>query len=269
MKNNSRTAPIHGHNLSDAWAKAFLSSFNSSGGELAPGIVSFDVDTGDNWELEIDSIRQALDDQLDIRKDSANTSNMETVAGTIFPETIWKRCGGDRKILFAEYEKMWPFIMKCKSNKWGTYFRRLTAFGKANEKVTVCQLEKIISFWNDGGRRRSALQAALFDPYQDFRNGPFLGFPCLQQLIFHPKGSNGSDGLEVMALYANQLLFEKAYGNYRGLYRLGKFMAGEMGLKLTGVTCMASHLTLCKSGTSKGDLMPLIEVLRREVADEF
>ena len=95
-----------------------------------------------------------------------------------------------------------------------------------------------------------------------------MGFPCLQQVVFHTKGSNGSDGLEVVAFYANQLLFEKAYGNYLGLYRLGKFMAGEMGLRLTGVTCIASHLKISNSGTTKGELSPLAEVLKRETSDE-
>ncbi len=265
---NVRTPPIHGLNLSDAWAKAFLKCFSSPSGVLAPGIVSFDVDTGVGWCLENDEIRQALDNQLGIRADSANPSNVETVAGTIFPESIWRRCGGDRQKLFDEYDKMWPFLEKCTGNRLGNYFRRLTAFGKPDDELKVRQLEKIISFWNDGGRRHSALQASLFDPHQDHRNGPYLRFPCLQQVVFHTKGTHGSEGLEVVAFYANQILLEKAYGNYLGLYRLGRFMAGEMGLKLSGVSCIASHLTLAKSGTTKTGLASLIEILKREVSDE-
>ena len=89
--------------------------------------------------------------------------------------------------------------------------------------------------------------------------------------MFHTKGSNGLNGLEVMAFYANQILLEKAYGNYLGLYRLGQFMAGEMGLKLTGVTCIASHLTLfkkSKNGTTKKKLSPFVEILKREILNE-
>lgn len=93
--------PILGNNLSEAWAHAFVKSFNSTGGVLSPCIVSFPVEGGRNtWTLETPEIRQALETQLDafdIR--SANQSNIETVAGTIFPETIWKRCNGDRNKL--------------------------------------------------------------------------------------------------------------------------------------------------------------------------
>ena len=46
-------------------------------------------------------------------------------------------------------------------------------------------------------------------------------------------------------------------------------MAGEMGLKLTGVTCIASHLTLAnKKGITKGGLASLVEVLKREISDD-
>jgi len=268
MTDSTRTAPIHGYNLSDAWARAFLKCFDSPGGVLALGIVSFDIDVGEDYELENDCIRQALNKQLGVSNDIANPSNIETVAGTIFPESIWKRCGGDRQKLFTEYEKMWPLVKKCKNNRWGTYFRRLTAFGKTDDQPKVAQLEKIISFWEKGTRRHSALQASVFDPHQDHRGTPFMGFPCLQQVVFHTKGSNGSDGLEVVAFYANQLLFEKAYGNYLGLCRLGKFMAGEMGLRLTGITCIASHLKISDSRTTKGELSSLAEVLKRETSDE-
>jgi thymidylate synthase len=163
---------------------------------------------------------------------------------------------------------LWPAIKKCKNNRWGTYFRRLTAYGKPGNEDKVDQLEKILSTWDKGIRRHSAFQASVFDPYQDHRSTPYLGFPCLQQVVFHTNGSNGSEGLEVMAFYANQILLEKAYGNYLGLYRLGQFMAGEMGLKLIGITCIASHLTLGKSGTTKRELSPLVEILKRETVNE-
>ena len=39
------------------------------------------------------------------------------------------------------------------------------------------------------------------------------------------------------AFYATQLLFNKAYGNYLGLCRLGDFMAHEMGLTFERMNC--------------------------------
>lgn len=234
--------PIVGKNLSDAWASAFIRCWNAGGQVLAPGIVSFNVrDEGASWSLETPAIRNALDDQLSaFGIVSANQSNVETVAGTIFPESIWQRCNGDREKLFAEYEKMWPLVEKCGRNKRGTYFRRLTAFGQQKTN----QLEKIIEAWNGGIFRHSALQAGIFDPEVDHRRIRILGFPCLQQVVFRPVGTKGSGGMTVVAFYAKQLLLDKAYGNYLGLYRLGKFMAGEMDMRLRSVTCIASDLSL-------------------------
>ncbi len=243
MTTDNHLIPIHGKNLSEAWARSFLECCDASGGVLSPGIVSFLVaEEHESWTLETPEIRQALEDQLNalgIR--SANQSNVETVAGTIFPESIWKRCNGDREKLFAKYEEMWPLISNCRpANNRGTYFWRLTSYGHKS----INQLQKIITAWENGTRRHSALQAGIFDPTQDHRETPFLVFPCLQQVVFHPVGPNGSRGMTVLAFYAKQLLLEKAYGNYLGLYRLGRFMAGEMGMTLRKVTCIASDLSL-------------------------
>jgi len=255
--------PLLGINLSDAWARAFIKSHEIAGGVLSPGIVSFPVcDQEDSWELETNEIRNALENQLDaFQICSVNQSNIETVAGTIFPESIWKRCKGDRRALYETYDMIWSQIKKCTANKRGTYFRRLTSFGSKD----VNQLEAIIDAWKSGTHRHSALQAGIFDPSKDHRKGPFLGFPCLQQVVFHPIGPNGSKGMTVVAFYANQLLLKKAYGNYLGLYRLGKFMATEMGLVLRGVTCIASNLKM-SDDHGKGECSELVHCLLKEIA---
>jgi len=254
--------PIHGKNLSAAWTTALEKCLDATGGVLAPAIVTFDVLEADNtWNLEIPKIRQALENQLDeFNILSANQSNVETVAGTIFPESIWKRCGGNREKLFEEYNKSWHLINKCNQNARGTYFRRLTAFGEKE----INQIKMIIDIWHRGIHRHSALQAGIFDPAIDHRATPILGFPCLQQVVFHPHGANGRKGMTMIAFYANQLLLEKAYGNYLGLYRLGKFMADEMGMVLRGVTCIASNLSLSYKH-NKRECFPLLEIIKKEL----
>jgi len=267
----SRGDFIRGRNLSEAWAKAFVECWNSHNNILAPQMVCFDVDEEDSsWDLETLKIRQVLDEQLDefgIR--SANQSNIETVAGTIFPESVWKRCQGDREMLFKEYDQMWPRVEKCPRNNRGTYFRRLTAFGKPDDGPKVNQLEQIVQKWQSENHCHGALQAGIFDPFQDHVNIRRLGFPCLQQVVFHPHGANGVDGMTVVAFYANQLLLEKAYGNYLGLFRLGRFMARQMDLKLRGISCFASNLKLSDRSGKKRDCEPLMRALRKEIVDEL
>lgn len=261
--------PVHGRNLSTAWAKAFVKCWNAPGNVLAPETVCFDVDEENRfWELETLSVRCSLEKELSaFGICSANQSNIETVAGTIFPESIWKRCHGDREMLFREYDKMWSQIQKCGRNRRGTYFRRLTAYGKPGDAKNVNQLKEILNKWESGNRCHSAMQAGIFDPYQDHIKSRIPGFPCLQQVFFHAHGANGVDGITVVAVYANQLLLDKAYGNYLGLFRLGRFMAGEMKLKLRGITCFASNLKLSDRSGKKRDCRHLCKALEKELAD--
>lgn len=70
----------------------------------------------------------------------------------------------------------------------------------------------------------------------------------------------GSGELALKADYPCQFLFERAYGNYVGLCQLGKFMAREMGLKLTQVTCTVS--IALRGEVAKRDLSGLDTALR-------
>lgn len=262
MSCNPFVQPIQGINLSHAWANAFIKCFETSGGVLSPAIVHFPA-FGPNDTVETSEIRSLIDSQLaDPKMFIPNQSAVETVAGTIFPESIWLLSRGERQILFKKYLQMLPFIRRKQSNRRGVYFQRMVAYPSANgEKEPINQLEHIITTWKSGNHRHSALQAGIFDPRSDHSNAPIWGFPCLQQVAFHANGSNGKDGLTVVAFYATQTLEEKAYGNYLGLHRLGMFMAKEMGLQLKDVVCIASALKLNNNGT-KARCEPLIKTLK-------
>lgn len=237
-------------NLSRAWAQAFLAASAPGGGEILPLIVSVTGFT-DNRPIETPSIREALDQALLSNKRSL----CETVASTIFPQSLWNPSAG-REQLFQRYKDLLPVLKKLEtSNKYGLYFERLIAFGPSPEKVN--QLDHIIRTYRGGNHRRSALQASVFDPSMDHTNQPWRGFPCMQQVTFAPYG----DGeMAVTAFYAVQHLFEKAYGNYLGLCRLGRFMAQELGLRLTRLTCIAGVARL--GDVNKRDIQELCQELK-------
>ncbi len=238
---------IEENNLSIAWARAFLHSMESPGGEINPLIVI--VNGFDDGIIEENSgIRDILDSTL-IKKD---LSCIETVSNTIFPNSLWNMKRG-RKVLFNRYNKTWELIKKHQPNRRGTYFNRMIAYDCAEKPVN--QLEHIINTWHGGNHRHSALQASIFDPRKDHNNNRVLGFPCLQQVDINPLGTKGKDGLCITGFYATQYLLEKAYGNYLGIARLGQFMAKEMKLELKKVIYFAS---LSKLGnTTKSALKDL------------
>jgi hypothetical protein len=229
---NKQIIPIQETNLSIGWARAFLALMERGVNDISPLIVTLDLDDTEKVP-ETKLIHEVLDAEL-----RANDEfQIETVAGTIFPHSLWNR-GARKEQLFETYLSILPKIRKYQQNRRGTYFQRLIAF--ENEDQPVNQLKHIIDAWNSGLRRHSALQASIFDPSRDHVRSKMLGFPCLHQVALTPIGTDGTGGLAISGFYATQHVFEKAYGNYLGLCRLGQFLAHEMNLHLVRMTCIAA-----------------------------
>lgn len=221
----TKTLHIEEANVSRAWARAFLEMMKPGVVEIMPLIITVTGLANDQPE-EIPRIRQALDQALAEKK----KSSCQTVASTIFPQSLWNPTKG-RAELFGRYLNLLPRLKRHSENRYGLYFERLIAFNGIN------QLEHIIQTRLNGNRKRSALQAAIFDPTRDHTNQRRRGFPCLQHVVFTPHGCRE---LAVTGIYATQYLFDKAYGNYLGLCDLGRFVAYELGLQLTQLNCITN-----------------------------
>lgn len=258
----SRQFVVTGHNLSHVWAVAFREAWQHRKINMAPLIVTVTGLGHGDAPSENQTIRKAVDDSL---LSLGTELSVSMVANTIFPESLWNR-SRDYRELFKRFERIWPKVEKCPPNRLGHYFRRLT---KKVDGRDTGQLEYIIETYRGGNHRRSALQAAVLDPSRDQTNRPQQGFPCLQQVAFTPIGDKE---MCVTGFYGLQYLFERAYGNYMGLCRLGRFMAHEMGLKLTRMTCVASAAMLADRKFRTGDLATLAgvvqDVLPTSVVDE-
>lgn len=212
-------------NLSLAWLEALQRVVDGSGYEITPLILTL---TG--FE-ETKKIREGLDARL--KKDKMGS--VRTVSETIFPESLYQLCFKNRFDLYKEYLNNLPRIkgIDPRGNGRGTYFERLIAYDGDNKKIN--QLEIIISSIEKRDiKRRSKLQASIFDPAKDHTNRPFQGFPCLQHVTFSVS-SNG--GIILNSFYAIQYLYRRAYGNWLGLINLGKFVATELHMELERFNC--------------------------------
>lgn len=235
-------------NLSAAWAKAFLISMEPGVVDISPLTI---IVTGlrDNTTIEIPEIRLSLDVALA----DCDLFSVDTTANTIFPSSLWNP-QKDAQVLYDRYNKVLPSLKKTQThNRYGLYFERLTNYGEEKRN----QLKYIIETYLSGNHRKSALQATVFDPFVDQTNQRQRGFPCLQQVAFIP--NHDTSELCVHGFYATQYLFDRAYGNLLGLTRLGGFIAHELGLRLTKVSCTAA---VARYGdVSKRQLQPLKEKL--------
>jgi hypothetical protein len=222
--------PAKETNLSIAWGKAFLHIMENAGTEISPLIVT--IKGFDNGvPKENNQIREALDKTLE----SYQEQSVHTVANTIFPESLWRYAEYDRHRLYEIYMKSMPRrkALSPRKNNRGLYFERLISFG-SNDKFDGNQLEFIINQYNSRKSvRKSMFQASIFDPMRDHTPVARLGFPCLQHISLIPVGKN----LTLNAFYATQRIFQKGYGNFLGLCRLGNFMAYEMKLNLNQMNC--------------------------------
>lgn len=238
-------------NLSHAWAKILLHIIDNPGKEISPLVVSL---TGfpEGIAIEDESIRELLSIAL-INK---NEQGIETVANTIFPESLWRRSRYEREDLFQRY--IYRFLPRAKAmepskNRRGLYFERMISFGSGPHEGN--QLEHIITeYLARPAVRRTMFQASIFDPGRDHNRMAQLPFPCLQHVSFVPhKGT-----LTLNAFYATQQIFNKAYGNYLGLCRLGRFMSYEMKLSLARVNCFVGVAKLDRISKSSAELVPII-----------
>ena len=247
-------------NLSYAWAKAFDLSMSPGCLELPQLIVRIDLIA--DVPSEDPAIRAILDRYL--LAGSAARQKCETVAKTVFPFTL-RRSGQTRKQLYETFLKILPQLKKCRANARGMYFERMINYRPKIEGAAdvepVNQLEKVIVDLCSDRPRRSGLQLAIFDPTQDHIHNPYLRFPCLQQVSFSIREG---DGMTMLALYPMHFLYERAYGNYLGLVKLGEYVSQESGRRLVQVTCVAD---VAKRDLKKADASPLHKEILTYVHD--
>jgi len=242
-------------NLSRAWGRALVHIIDHSGTEVVPLLVSL-TNFPDGEPEEDSNIRRELDSCLRTK----GSQSVHTVANTLFPRSLYRLAGYNRERLYALFLENYDryVALEPHKNARGMYFHRLIAYGEP----PINQLEFIITQYRSRpGVRRSMFQATTFDPALDYTNAAQLAFPCMQQISFVPV----SEGLVVNAFYASQQLFEKAYGNYLGVCRLGNFMAREMGLPLARVNCFAGVLKLERIGKTDRALGVVVQAARQAI----
>jgi hypothetical protein len=241
---------VEAGSLSIAWARAVRIARRRSESEIGPLTISITSFDNQGVVEEAPSIRHAIDALLS----TASKQTIETVANTIFPASLWNpRASRDQ--LYERYARVTPRIKHASTkNRRGVYFDRMITGGPRGAEN---QLEHAISmFLSRDSVRRSALQIATFDPGRDHSTSAQLGFPCLQHVTFAP-----CDGaLNVNAFYATQYLVERAYGNYLGLCRLGRFVAHSLEMPLGRFTCLVG-IAQAEQPFSNKKLKPVFDAL--------
>lgn len=258
---NKSTSPqlIEATNLSTGWARV-VHTLNQPGcRSISPLIFSLTGFDENGYPEENGAIRAAIDKMLaDLGK-----RDCENVAFTIFPQRYYEMSGGDRDVFFEMYREAFPRIQafNARNNKRGSYFQRLVDFEGGGAGFN--QLKWILDEYDrNPSTRKSKWQATTFDPYRDFSTTAQQEFPCLQQVSFT---FSDDGGLIVNAFYATQQMIRKAYGNYLGLSRLGRFVAHEMEVNMERLNVFIGVAQADEMKKSDLSFQALMEVLDAEL----
>jgi thymidylate synthase len=261
---------ISGDNLSSAWARALEQLASAENGKGVNVVVAF---TGASEDAAIRATLDKFIAEWRSQKQKAKIYPVATVANTLFPQALYRGEPGEeaRDRLYRLNERAMRVQRRLREKE--TYFNR---FVNWPGRESINQLERVIerlkaqlAAIDRKGPLSSAYELAASAP-NDFAfdgelrvntpgidNSP-MGFPCLSQISF----TLVDERIHLAALYRNQDLVSRAYGNYVGLARLGSFIAREVGCQLGEVLCVASHADAGFSQYGKGRVQELVEHCR-------
>jgi thymidylate synthase len=199
------------------------------------------VDEGDRFNLTVHITSPTALNEADVAPFChrlvlpGSSKSVYDVANTIFPAAAALH-SGDLDQFFAHYHRVYKRGQRRHRTAWGTYYLRLTAFGKGQKN----QLRKIISVLTEWrSQPRAAFVIHLSST--DLDNPRVMGAPCWQYAQFIRSGDNT---LSMTAVYRSHDYFQKALGNFVGLTRLLRFVCQHSKMTPGTLTCLSTYATL-------------------------
>jgi len=188
--------------------------------------------------VEVLEIRALADELLLL----GERQDVETVRNTIFP-AVWAKRYPDPDRLANHYLAYYPRLRKLspKKNGRGTYFGRIVDY--PTDGGGFDQLTDLVEKLRAERRRHlsSRYEINIWVP-GDLPSG--MGFPCMSHMSFHLDDGH----LFLQAIYRNQFLVERAYGNYLGLAQLQTYVARAAGLDVGELMVTAGHVEVDTPG---------------------
>lgn len=185
--------------------------------------------------------------------------SVDTVAGTLFPQGVYRRHGGEglsqRFMEIMRREK--------KPGTWGTYAMRLMerrakdptktfspieqvikklkqAAGDGNAYQSVYEVSPHVAEDLDGDDPVYACELPTFDSMLD-GNGKISNMPCLSHLSFKLTGKSTVD---LTAIYRSHWYLQRTLGNLQGLGQLLSYVAKQAGAQVGSLTCISTDALL-------------------------
>jgi len=193
-------------------------------------------------DLVIRDKAQGLIDDWNTSHPAHPKYDIETTRNTIFPAS-WAARNPEPSDLAEYYRSRYSRLRSHdSSNKYGTYFGRLVAYPRESKHDdTADQLTTLVAKLRQElrgqGPKSSRYEVNIFSERYDTNT---MSFPCLAHLSFHL-----CDGrLHQQAVYRNEYLVGRAYGNYLGLAQLQCYIAAACGVDVGEFLVTIGHVEL-------------------------
>jgi thymidylate synthase len=243
---------VTANNLSEGWLDA-VRLLHGTEGEKAVHLVVRVAHPND----EVPEIRAAAQRLID-EWNAAHTKEMpdvETTRNTIFPAAWAHRTNGPEE-LAAYYRERYTKngLLGFNNNERGTYFGRIVAYprGKDTPGDQLSEtIRKLSEELRHTGPKSSRYEINIYSEAHD--TSP-MSFPCLAHLSVHLH----SGEVHLQAIYRNESLIDRGYGNYLGLAQLQAYIAEQAGATLGELMITAGHAEL---GGQRGAVTRMLKAL--------
>jgi thymidylate synthase len=228
-------------NVSVAWLKAVKLCFDNSRAKAVHLILR--VANPREEDLRIRAAAQGLiDDWNSAYKPKGHMYDVLTTRNTIFPAS-WAARYPEPGELAEYYRSRYSRLRSHDSgNKFGTYFGRLVAYPRESKHDdTADQLTELVRKLRQelNGRRPKSSRYEINVFSERYDTNP-MSFPCLAHLSFHLHEGQ----VHQQAVYRNEYLVGRAYGNYLGLAQLQTYIASACGADVGELLVTVGHIEL-------------------------
>lgn len=247
---SGRTAEVR--SVSDGWLAACRILVDAHGREATQVVVRM------SDPLPEDPVVRAA---ADVFMETAGHAPINEVRNTIFPAGMAERYP-DPSELADEYMEDYA-LRRSLAGGQGTYFGRICRYPHPKGPATS-QLEVVTRRLREARhdkRWRAVYQVNIYAEHLDQEKKRGF-FPCMAHLGFQlahgPNAGTKPDRLDCVALYRNQDLTVKGYGNYLGVAQLQAYLADATGFTSGELMIVAGHADMTLRGGDIGRLRTLL-----------
>jgi hypothetical protein len=228
---------VVGQTLSHGWLGAVRLLHGTPGGKVVHLIVRILEPRAESEEIR--AAAQALINANN-RGGEGPMPDITTTRNTIFPAVYAKRTRGPNE-LAQYYRNRYAELREFPKNERGTYFGRIVAYPRADGEEAADQLTDTVRKLRDELKSPSPKSSRYeINIYSERSDRSPMSFPCLAHLSVHLHDRR----VHLQAIYRNESLIARGYGNYLGLAELQAYIAKSARAKVGELMITAGHAEL-------------------------